>query len=332
MEIIKPIIIYIGIKAYLCKYIRRTKVNLPRRLRPNHNFTVAQEEIKLLDYLVTDALKEKSRTTVKQLLHDRYISVNGTATTKHNLELKKGDKVTLHPLPLPTELNHPLIEVLWQDEDLVLFYKKVGIPTVSSGEEKDTTAMQVLSEHLKKFNPRAKVFLLNRIDKDSSGYVLMAKSRKLQEEMTENWNKYVYKQMFVVAIEGFMPAEEGILEAPKPKEVKDKKGRKMSNKAQERNTAGRAEYRVLQTTATGSLVSLTLLNGRNNRLRKQFAQQKTPIIGDWRNGSAFDKLGRVALDSKSIVFKHPKTGELHSFNRPIAGVFRQWLNTLVVEE
>ncbi len=81
------------------------KVNLPRKLRPNHNYTVAQEEIKLLDYLITDALKEKSRTTVKQLLHDRFISVNGTATTKFDLELKKGDKVTLHALPLPTELS-----------------------------------------------------------------------------------------------------------------------------------------------------------------------------------------------------------------------------------
>ncbi len=228
-----------------------SRVSLPRRLRPNHSFTVTQEEIKLLDYLITDALKEKSRTTVKQLLHDRFISVNDVATTKFDCPLKKGDKVTLHPLPLPTELNHPLIEVLWQDEDLILFYKKAGIPTVSSGEEKDTTAMQVLSEHLKKFNPRAKVFLLNRIDKDSAGYVLMAKNRKLQEEMTDNWNKYVRKQMFVVAIEGFMPpAEEGVLEAPKPKEVKDSKGRRVSNKAQERDTAGRAEYKVLQTTAT----------------------------------------------------------------------------------
>ncbi len=308
------------------------KVRLPKRPKPNHYFTVELEEASLLDFLISVAMKEKSRTTVKQILHDRFISVNGEPVTKHNYELKKGDVVCQHSTPLPTELANPLVEILWQDDDFLICYKKVGIPTVSSGEEKDKTVVQTISEHLKKFNPRAKIYHLNRIDKDSSGYLVLAKSRKLQEEVTENWDKYVIKQAYVVAIEGFMPQEEGILEAPKPKEVKNANSSAKKRQPRKEDSTGRAEYKVLQTTATGSLLSVVLLNGRNNRLRKQMAQLKTPIIGDWRNGSHFDKLGRVALDSKSIVFKHPKTGELHSFNRPIAGIFRQWLNTLIIEE
>ena len=160
---------------------KKTTYKTPKTARPHFSFKVeAEQEGGLLAFLTNHALKERSRTTCKQLLHDRFISVNDEPNTQWDYELRNGDIVTVHPSPLPKLLNHKSIEVLWQDDHLLMLHKKAGIPTVSSGEEKDKTALLLVSEYLKKFNPRAKVFLLNRIDKDSAGFVLMAKTAELQ--------------------------------------------------------------------------------------------------------------------------------------------------------
>lgn len=312
-------------------------VRLPRVLRPHFTFVVEEEETTLLQYLVEHALKDRSRTTIKQLLHDRFISVNEEPTTQFDTPLRRGDSVVLHPMPLPERLNHPQVEILWQDEELVLIHKGIGIPTVSSGEERDRTALQIVSEHLKKFNPRAKVYLLNRVDKDCSGFVLMAKSESLQREITEQWERYVPTQTFTVAIEGTMPEQEGYLAPPPPTQDKPHKGlrreaKRAGDTSQQAETYGLAHYRVISSTPTASLLIVALKSGRNNRLRRQFAAIKRPIIGDWRNGSSRKEIGRVALESISLTFVHPSTGKQYNFEQSIPAEFKKWVRQMPTDK
>lgn len=291
-----------------------------------------------MPFLVGHALKDRSRTTIKQLLHDRFISVNDEPTTQFDTSLRRGDTVVLHPAPLPEKLRHPYVDVLWQDDQLILVHKKAGIPTVSSGEERDKTLMQVLSEYLKKFNPRAKVYLLNRIDKDSSGFVLMAKSKELQSEMTDQWDKYVKSQTFAVAIEGTMPEREGYLGPPTPEEnPKEAKKtarplRSASTRSLQTDPIGLAHYRVVTETPTGSLLVVDLKSGRNNQLRRQLATVKCPILGDWRNGSRRKELGRVALETISMSFVHPTTGKQYNFDQSIPAEMRKWLRQPILSK
>lgn len=300
-----------------------------RRAGIHRQWSVAEGELGLLDYLVQIALADRSRTTVKQLLKDRFISVNGAATTQFDHPLNIGDIVALHPMPLPTGLRHEQVEILWQDEDLVMLYKDAGIPTVASGEERDMTALRLVSDHLKKFDPRAKVYLLNRVDKDSAGFVLFAKSKALQEEITEHWSRYICRQQFAVVVEGVLETPEGLLLPPEPK-TEDKKPKRLARptktQSSDREQAGTARYRCLKTTEMGSLLSIELQEGRNNRLRKQLAALKCPILGDWRAGSSIKELGRVALEGTAFSFTHPTTGERHDFERPISPRLRKYLN------
>ncbi len=308
-----------------------SSIKLPKQLRPLQHFKVEDTgaPLSLLAYLCQVALRDRSRTTVKQLLSDRFISVNGEPTTQWDQALQVGDVIALHPTPLPTSLSNKLVEILWQDDYLVMIHKRAGIPTVSSGQERDKTTMEVVSEHLKKFNPLAKVYLLNRIDKDSTGFVLMAKSQELQEEMTNHWDRYVQHQQFAVAIEGHMAEPEGYLAAPTASSETDK--RKPSRRVQGGASAGEARYRTLMTTETGSLLAITLLRGRNNRLRRQFAELKRPILGDWRNGSPRRDLGFVALETTAFSFVHPITGVKYNFDQPVPGNFRRLLKLPRVE-
>lgn len=307
------------------------RVQLPKHSRPAYTRTVqVGEEGKLIDFLTSVMLKDRSRTTIKQVLHDRLISVGGVATTQFDTLLAVGDVVALHATPLPKELTHPEVKILWQDDDLILIYKSAGVPTVASGIERDKTALQIVSEHLKKFNPRAKVYLLNRLDKDSSGYVLMAKSEAMQALMSKDWEQYVPMQTFAVLAEGIMTSDEGELNPPTEsyEQVATKlKGRRRKGPSSTDGVAeaGYAHYRVIARGKGASLLICNLQSGRNNRLRKQLAQLKHPIWGDFRAGSTHKMQGRVALEGIAFALVHPKTGQRIEESRPVPALFRNLL-------
>lgn len=288
------------------------------------------EESTLLPFL-QEALPEKSRTTIKQLLHDRFIAIGHEATTQFDAPLKAGDIVTIHPAPLPKKLTHKLVEVLYEDEYLIIVHKAAGVPTVASGEEKDKTVLRLLAEHHKNFNPLAKIYHINRLDKDSAGFVIFAKSRQLQQELTENWSKYVRQQQFVAVLEGLPKESSGLLVPPAPEEPKGKKEKSKGKtrealkkpRTEEDRAAGRAEWHIITSGPQRCLVSVSLLTGRNNRLRKQFALLRLPIVGDWRNGSAEKDLGQVALEGTHLSFIHPVTKKLLEVRQPIPPLFRK---------
>ena len=144
------------------------KSRSPRlRRQPDKVFEVREEDT-LLPFLVR-MLKDNSRTSVKQILTRRQVSINGVPTTRHDAELKAGDRVIVHRTQLPEELRHPLVRIIWQDDYFVLIEKKAGVSTVASGVNKDRTALRIVSDHLKQYDPEVKIFMLNRLDKDSAG-------------------------------------------------------------------------------------------------------------------------------------------------------------------
>lgn len=303
---------------------RSPRFTPPKGARARQDRLVEEgQEGGLLRFLVSNGFPERSRTTLKQLLSDRYITVNGESVTKWDHPLAQGDKVSLNPTPIPAHLHHKQVEILWQDEHLVMVHKGVGVPTVSSGEERDKTLLQIVSAHLKKFDPRAKVFLLNRIDKDCSGFVLLAKTEKLQEQMTKEWHRYVIRQQFALAVEGGEFDTEGYLQPPSSDATNTRN--KNSRSTEGAISAGYARYRRLAVGAQGILLSVELLAGRNNRLRRQLALLKCPIVGDWRNGSQRKDIGRVALESMKFSFVHPINGKQYDFEQPIPRLFRQWI-------
>lgn len=282
---------------------------------------VVRTDTTLMEFLVSDAMSDQSRTTIKQILRDRFISVGDQAVTQFDYALKAGDVVCLNATPVPEGLNHPKVKILWQDEYLIMISKDAGVPTVASGNEKDRTALRIVSDHLKKFDPRAKVFMLNRLDKDSSGLVLMAKNQEIQNDFISHWANYVVKQEFLVTVEGRNIAKDGVLAPPEHEDSNSLTQTRRHPKINKSHDpygmeAGRARYRVIKAGDICSLLFVELEAGRNNQLRKQFKSMNTPIAGDWRNGSTFRQLGRVALQGVTFSFIHPIDRQERTFRMP----------------
>ena len=309
--------------------VRSERVNVPGSRKPLLRLHVGEgHPATLLPFLI-EALPDKSRTTIKQLLHDRFIAIGMEPTTQFDAPLQVGNTVNIHPAPLPKTLTHKQIDILYQDEYLLVIHKDAGLPTVASGEEKDKTALRLLSEHLKSFNPQAKVFHINRLDKDCAGFVVFAKSAELQRELSDNWQQYVRQQLFVAVLEGRPREDEGVLMPPTPEEKKGKsqgtKKPRSTSRSEEAQSAGRAEWHIISEGNGRTLLSITLLAGRNNRLRRQLSALRLPIVGDWRNGSQEKELGRVALEGTRLSFIHPVTKKLLDFRQPIPPLLRKLL-------
>lgn len=315
------------------KPVRLERIQIAGQRRPLLR-AVVDEETTLMPYLQR-ALPDRSRTTIKQLLHDRFIAIGIEPTTQFDAPLKVGDQVNIHPAPLPKRLSHKQLNIVYQDEWLIVVRKEAGLPTVASGEEKDMTVLRLLSNHLKGFNARAKVYHVNRLDKDSVGYVVFALSKELQQELSTHWSSYVRKQLFALVLEGIPSDQEGMLQPPTlakdAEDGRDSKKRPHRGRTGESNeedrSAGRASWRILSTGESRALISAEILSGRNNRLRRQWLAQRLPIVGDWRNGSGEKGLERVALEMTYLSFVHPKTGQLLEFKEPIPALFRRLLKS-----
>lgn len=298
--------------------------------------TAKEGDLSLINFLQS-CLPDKSRTTVKQLLRDRFVSVDGIAETVANRSLQKGQKVELHKYPIPDEIHHPLLEILYQDEDLLVCAKKPGISTVASGMDRQHTAMRILSTHLKTYNTKIKLFMLNRLDKDTGGIVLFAKSRDAQEYITRQWTEIVEEQVYHAVIEGRPEEDRGILLKPvADKQNKDHKEDPASLIFSSENrifnsdassSAGVASYKVIRHGAYCSLLEISLKHGRNNQIRRQMRQAGLPLAGDRHGGSIFPELGCVALQCTRLVMRHPINWQRMTFKQAIPALFRRLMQT-----
>ena len=153
-----------------------------RSRAPRGRKVTVKEENTLLPFLF-GLLNEQSKSSVKALLAHGQISVNGTVTSQFNTPLTPGDEVLISYERGKVEFNNPLLTIVWEDDDLIVVNKKEGLLSVSSTRVKERTALHLLSEYVKKTDPRNKIFVLHRLDRDTSGLMMFAKNLQVQKAL-----------------------------------------------------------------------------------------------------------------------------------------------------
>ena len=153
----------------------------------------SEKRIELLEYLYT--VVNKSKNNIKSLLKNGNVNVNNKVITKHNYMLNIGDKVVI-------KLFNTSLDILYEDECVIAVNKKSGLLTISTDKIKDKTLFREVSDYVKKNNKNNKVFIVNRIDKDTSGIVIFAKSERVKEILQSKWNDIVKVRKYVAVVEG----------------------------------------------------------------------------------------------------------------------------------
>ena len=274
-----------------------------------------EEVAELLPFLLTK-MGGMTRTSVKQLLGQRRVKVNNAIQTRHDTPLHKGDLITIESGRGNVELRHPKLRIIYEDDALIVVEKKNGLLTVPVNQKSsETTVFSILKEYVKKQSYRNTVHVVHRLDRETSGLLVFAKSPELQEYMRTYWRQLVTKRTYVALVEGKLAQKEGkitswLTENPHTAMVS-------SSPVDNGGQLAITNYKVLQELESGvesqeseiSLVELNLETGRTNQIRVHMASIGHPVVGDrkYGHGNESSPIDRLCLHAKVLEFIHPMT-------------------------
>lgn len=267
---------------------------------------------RLMEFLM-EQLKGKSRTTVKSLLAHRQVSVGTHTITQFDFPLETGQLVTINWGVVATQTRLRGVRILFEDPYLVVIEKEAGMLSIATAKEKLLTTYSILSAHVKKEDPTNRIFVLHRLDRDTSGVMMFAKSEKVQEAMQKDWQESVVRRTYIAVVEGVVEKEEGTIRSF----LKENKMLIMySTKVPGEGDEAITHYKVLKRSEEFTLLEVDLETGRKNQIRVHMKDLGHPVAGDKKYGSKLNPLRRTCLHANILGFNHPITGELLSFETP----------------
>jgi 23S rRNA pseudouridine1911/1915/1917 synthase len=278
----------------------------------DHQFTVSSR-CELLPYLIGLPLG-LSRKQAKDLLRFRAVTVKRMTTVRHDTRLEPGDLVTIaagKQIPANALERHGL-KIIYLDDEIVVVDKRAGLLSIGSEDEKERTAHWILNQHLKALtrSPLQQAFIVHRLDRETSGLMMFARSRSIRAALQHNWKSITKKYLAVV--EGVPSKAHGTI---RDNLVESKSFR--MHRVERGGAPAITHYRVLRTGQHRSLVELTLETGRKNQIRVQMAGLGLPIVGDRKYGATTDPARRLALHSCELKLRHPVSSASMDFRSPL---------------
>ena len=257
---------------------------------------VVKKKAKLLDYLYYNL--DMPRKRIKQYLTHGSIFVNQTKTKQFDYPLYTNDVITIDTNQKDKKnLSFPII---FEDEHILVVEKPSGLLTIATNKEKEKTLYHIVREYVKQTNKNNKIFIVHRLDKDTSGIVIFSKDEKTKKDLQENWNNYVSLREYVAVVHGRVNKHEGkIVEYLKETKThlvyasKDKDGKEAITK-----------YKVIKESNDYSLVQVIIETGRTNQIRVAFNNLGNPIVGDNKYGIK-DNEKRLFLHANRLKIYYP---------------------------
>ena len=269
----------------------------------------AQEATPLLTYLLKE-LPTLKRTRVKQMLKFGSVLVNGEIVTSHSHPLKKSDLITFtgkkEAAATRAKARLPF-RIVHEDDEVVVVDKPAGLLTVSTESEKEYTLYFAVTAYQRSLREDGRVFIVHRLDRDTSGLLVLAKSMKSKVFLQGNWEQAIKK--YTAVVEGRPRADQGMIRSSLAEDKFKRVYKSNARGAKESVT----HYQVLASNNEYSLLELRLGTGRKNQIRVHLADSGHPVAGDYKYGAATDPLGRMALHASFLSFPHPSGEETLSF-------------------
>lgn len=264
----------------------------------------------LLKYLYDLNILPKKK--MKSLLVHGNILVNGKITTKYNEQVKNNDVITIQPGKMVSYKKGKILPIIYEDNEFIVIDKPTHLLSVATNNEKDKTAYKMVLEHVRAENKNAKVYVLHRLDKDTSGVLIFTKNEKIKKLLQDNWNELVTLREYIALVEGTLTKKSGVL---KNYLTENKIG---SVVVTDKNHGKLAitHYEVIDEKKDKTKVKIKLDTGRKNQIRVQFSNIGNPIVGDKKYGSNV-RNKRLCLHASKLTFIHPITKKVYNFSAVI---------------
>ena len=274
------------------------------------------KECELLEFLL-ETFKSQSRNSVKSLLSSHRVSVDGAPVSQFNFKLYPEDTIIISnsPIKKKTRSNLPII---YEDDDLIVINKPSGLLSIASDNEKSSTAYRMLSDYVQQKDKHNRIFVVHRLDEDTSGVLMVAKNVQIQQALQEHWNDIVKKRGYYAIVEGVMEKKSDTI---KTYLKKNSQNLMYSSKKAGDGQLAITHYKVMKANSKYSLLDVNIDTGRKNQIRVHLGARGHYIIGDDKYGEPANPIKRLGLHAYELDFIHPFTGKLVKFTAPMPKEF-----------
>ncbi len=259
---------------------------------------IVKENDDLVKYLCNNTNYSKNK--IKSLLKYKKIYVNKKIVNKLPYNVNIDDLITID-LEIKEEIP---FEIIYEDNEILLVKKRAGLLTIGTMGENEKTLYHMVREYANKNKYR--LFIINRLDKETSGIVMFAKNERIKMLYQDNWNELVTKRGYIAIVEGNINKDgriENLLYEEKNTFVHSSKiGKKAIT-----------NYKVLKNNDKYTLLDIHIETGRKNQIRVHMSEMGNPIVGDKKYGSKIDPINKMCLHNYELEFKHPITHKIYHF-------------------
>jgi len=278
---------------------------------------IVSKPSELLAYLF-EAWPETKKKQVRAWLKFGSVAVNDRVITQFNHSLKPGDSVLIRPkgMAAPETKLAGGIRIRHEDADIIVIEKPAGLLSIASPSEEEKTAYAFLTNHVRLGNPRGRerVWVVHRLDRETSGLMIFAKNEPAKVALQEGWE--AVEKKYLAVVEGAPSGDAGKFDSHL-----DESNPLKVYPAEEGPETRHAvtHYRVMKKGKETTLVELTLETGRRHQIRVQLAEASCPIVGDKKYGAETNPIKRIALHASTLRFPHPITRKAMRFDSPLPG-------------
>lgn len=288
------------------------------RWRPDSILVWTAAEESTLMQCLEAKLTDHKRTSIKALMKYNQVALNSMPTSQFDQPVHAGDTLSVNFTRPFVVFSHPRIKLVYEDNDIIVINKGSGILSVSTDNVKDGTAYSILRDYLKKKDPRLMLFVVHRLDRDTSGLMMFAKNVEAKEAMQHNWNNMVLGRRYVAVVEGKVEREEGVV---KSYLAETSQFEVYSTQNPDEGQLAITRFKRLQCNNGYSLMELSLDTGRKNQIRVHMKDLGHPIVGDRKYGAKASPIYRLGLHARTLHFAHPVTKKEMLFETPIPSRF-----------
>lgn len=262
----------------------------------------------LLPFLLAH-VKGKSRNNVKSLLSRRLVAVDGVPLSRFDTPLLPGQQVSILSSSAPRADALPF-PILYEDEHLIVVNKPAKLLSVATDREKTRTAYHMVTDYVKARRVDDRIFVLHRLDRDTSGVLMFARDAQTKELFQSRWNEIVTRRGYLAVVEGVpKPAQDTIRSWLVETDTHLSFSGAPGKGAKEAVTS----YQIVKAGNGYALLDISIETGRKNQIRVHMKEKGCPVAGDKQYGARTNPIGRLCLHANELSFTHPATGEAVTF-------------------
>lgn len=262
----------------------------------------------LLPFLLAH-VKGKSRNNVKSLLSRRLVAVDGVPLSRFDTPLLPGQQVSILSSSAPRADALPF-PILYEDEHLIVVNKPAKLLSVATDREKTRTAYHMVTDYVKARRVDDRIFVLHRLDRDTSGVLMFARDAQTKELFQSRWNEIVTRRGYLAVVEGVpKPAQDTIRSWLVETDTHLSFSGAPGKGAREAVTS----YQIVKAGNGYALLDISIETGRKNQIRVHMKEKGCPVAGDKQYGARTNPIGRLCLHANELSFTHPATGEAVTF-------------------